>query len=261
MVENITNPVEGGVITNFDNIELLWHNTFYNELRVAPEGALVMCCVAVVARFAHCFVVEHPVVFTEKVWNTPEAREKTATILFETCELSTPLSLSYLSLSLALYQSTPLSLSLTLPQTHYLSRLFPCANVHAVVNIPGMLLASDAALSMYAAGRTTGLTVNCGHNVTSAVPVYEGITLPPTPLTHILSHTCILLGVALNYAAVQAPYGGHTLAKQMIPLLEACIPRLNSFRTNTLVEEFKVNISAREAFLDLNAQEMHKIDC
>lgn len=30
-------PVEHGIITNWDDIEKIWHHTFYNELRVAPE--------------------------------------------------------------------------------------------------------------------------------------------------------------------------------------------------------------------------------
>ncbi|RYP12529.1 hypothetical protein DL765_007265 [Monosporascus sp. GIB2] len=38
-------PIEHGVVTNWDDMEKIWHHTFYNELRVAPE--------------------EHPVIMTE----------------------------------------------------------------------------------------------------------------------------------------------------------------------------------------------------
>merc|ERR1719394_1273385 len=30
-------PIEHGIITNWDDMEKVWHHTFYNELRIAPE--------------------------------------------------------------------------------------------------------------------------------------------------------------------------------------------------------------------------------
>merc|ERR1712110_1216910 len=30
-------PVEHGIVTNWDDMEKIWHHTFFNELRVAPE--------------------------------------------------------------------------------------------------------------------------------------------------------------------------------------------------------------------------------
>jgi actin-related protein len=30
-------PIEHGIITNWDDMERLWHHAFYNELRVPPE--------------------------------------------------------------------------------------------------------------------------------------------------------------------------------------------------------------------------------
>ena len=45
-------PIErGGVVTNWDDMEKIWHHTFYNELRVAPE--------------------EHPVVITDSPKSHP----------------------------------------------------------------------------------------------------------------------------------------------------------------------------------------------
>eukprot|EP00931_Biecheleriopsis_adriatica_P072912 TRINITY_DN47294_c0_g1_i1.p1 TRINITY_DN47294_c0_g1~~TRINITY_DN47294_c0_g1_i1.p1 ORF type:complete len:1282 (-),score=241.75 TRINITY_DN47294_c0_g1_i1:79-3633(-) len=35
-------PIEHGIVTNWDDMETLWHHTFYNELRVAPEEHPVM---------------------------------------------------------------------------------------------------------------------------------------------------------------------------------------------------------------------------
>lgn len=63
-IQVLVYPFEQGVITNFDCVEKIWHHSFYNELRVAPE--------------------EHPVLFTDSILNPPENREKITQILFET---------------------------------------------------------------------------------------------------------------------------------------------------------------------------------
>ena len=33
-------PIEHGIVTNWDDMEKIWHHTFFNELRVAPEEVI-----------------------------------------------------------------------------------------------------------------------------------------------------------------------------------------------------------------------------
>ena len=103
-------PIEQGYVTNWDDMECVWHRTFYNKLRVEPE--------------------EHPVLITEKPFTPKCNREKTTQIMFET------------------------------------------------FNIPALYITDSALLSLYGAGRTTGLVLESGHTASHTVPIFSGSVLP-----------------------------------------------------------------------------------
>eukprot|EP01083_Nonionella_stella_P155645 503051_1 len=42
----LTYPIERGIVTNWDDMEKVWHHLFYNELRIAPEEHRVLLTVA-----------------------------------------------------------------------------------------------------------------------------------------------------------------------------------------------------------------------
>jgi actin, other eukaryote len=107
---NITNPIEHGIIKNWDDMEMIWNHTFYVELRVSPD--------------------EHPVLLTEPPHNPKMNREKMTQIMFET------------------------------------------------FNVPAMYVSNPGVLSLYSAGKTTGIVCESGDGVTCTTPIYEGFSIP-----------------------------------------------------------------------------------
>uniref|UniRef100_A0A183BKH6 Actin n=1 Tax=Globodera pallida TaxID=36090 RepID=A0A183BKH6_GLOPA len=107
-------PIEHGIVTNWEDMEMIWHHTFYNELKVDPT--------------------EYAVLLTEVALNPTENRKKMVEVMFEK------------------------------------------------FGIPATYVAIQAVLALYASGRTTGIVLDSGDDVTCAMPIHGGYAVPNASL-------------------------------------------------------------------------------
>ena len=114
---HLSSPIEAGNVTNWEDMEKIWHHTLFSELRVSPE--------------------EHPVMLTETSLNPKPQREKVAEIMFET--FNVPFLYLHLQAALALMASGRVT-GCVLDSGEQVSHVVPIfesyAIPHATVKIP-----------------------------------------------------------------------------------------------------------------------------
>ena len=98
-------------------------------------------------------------------------------------------------------------------------------------NVPGLYISIQAVLSLYSAGKNTGLVLDSGDGVTHAVPIFEGYRLP---------HAILRLDIA-----------GRDLTEYMVNLLSETG---NRFYT-TAEKEIVKDIKEKSIYIPLNFEE------
>ncbi|KAG8795829.1 actin [Serendipita sp. 398] len=86
-------------------------------------------------------------------------------------------------------------------------------------NFPALCVGIQPVLSLYSSGRTTGIVLESGENITRAVPIYEGF-----PLFH---------------AVRQIPMGGRDLTEYLSNILRECDHQLAYMPEKAIIQDIK----------------------
>jgi actin-related protein len=166
-------PIEHGIINNWDDMEKIWHHTFYDELRVSPN--------------------ERNVMLTEAPLNPKNNRERMTTIMFET------------------------------------------------FNTPGIYIGIQAVLSLYSAGKTTGIVMDAGDGVTHFVPIFEGYAFP--------------------HAIMRINLAGRDLTEYLLKILSERGHHLTTSAEQEIVKDIKEKLTYVALDFDAELKEASKSSC
>ena len=125
-VLKIEQPIEHGIVSNWDDMEKVWHHTLYSELRVAPE--------------------EHPILMTEASLNPKQNRERMTQIMFEV--FNVPCLYVNVQAVLALYSSGRTT-GIVLDSGEGISHTVPIYEGYAIPHAIQKILLAGADLTAY----------------------------------------------------------------------------------------------------------------
>jgi actin len=87
-------------------------------------------------------------------------------------------------------------------------------------NVEKLHLANTAMLGLYSYGKTTGIVLDCGHGVTTSVPIYEGYPLP--------------------HASLRVNFGGENISSELLKLVKDKVGRdYNGTKGKLLADNIK----------------------
>ena len=99
-------------------------------------------------------------------------------------------------------------------------------------NVERIHIANSSMLGLYSYGKTSGLVVDCGFNVTSTVPVYEGYPLP--------------------HASTKVNIGGEDLSKSLLEMIKTNLdPAYKGIKGRILADDIKEKLG----YLQLTQEE------